>query len=237
MRKTLFALLFLLFLLIIACVYQKTYTLYAIQTTEEQEPVVIIHEESIRTIEKEKVTTVVKETPQKEKNTAEKTAVHKKPEEKVQTMHKSTEKQHVVVTPTTTTKDDKKETSFIEKMKTTITETFASKKEVPHTEKIVLVEKVVSHTPEVSKKEMQKVENDAVDYLLTVLKEHKDALGERDEAESRLHALIEKVLEDRKKAIASMEEVAATSATAQATRIEKRDKTSQTIIQNNTKGE
>ena len=237
MRKTLFALLFLLFLLIIACVYQKTYTLYAIQTTEEPEPVVIIHEESIRTIEKEEVATVVKETPQKEINAAKKTTAHKKPEEKVETTQKSTEKQHVVVTPATTTKDDKQETSFIEKIKTTVTETFGSKKEAPHTEKIVLVEKVVSHTPEVSKKEIQKVENDAVDYLLTVLKEHKDALSERDEAESRLHALIEKVLEDRKKAITSMEEVATSSATAQVTRIEKRDQTSQTIIQNNTKGE
>ena len=237
MRKTLVALLFLLFLLIIACVYQKTYTLYAIQTTEEQEPVVIIHEESIRTIEKEEVATVVKETPQKEINAAKKTTAHKKPEEKVETTQKGTEKLHAVVTPSSTVKDDKQETSFIEKIKTTITETFSSKKEAPHTEKVVLVEKVVSHTPEVSKKEIQKVENDAVDYLLTVLKEHKDALSERDEAESRLHALIEKVLEDRKKAIASMEEVAASSATAQATRIEKRDQASQTIIQNNTKGE
>ncbi len=184
MRKTLFALLFLLFLLIIACVYQKTYTLYAIQTTKEQAPVVIIHEEIIKTIKNEEIATVVRKTPQK------KTVVHKNYEEKVQTTQKSTEKQHIVI----------------------------------------------SHTPEISKKEIQNVENDAVDYLLTVLKEHKDVLSERDKAESRLHALIEKVLEDRKKAILSMEEIATSSATTQARRIEKRDQTSQIIIQNHTKG-
>jgi len=237
MKKILFALLFLLFLLIITCVYQKTYTLYAMQTTEEQTPVVIIHEEKLSTIEKEKVATSIKEILQKERNTVEKTAVPKKPAEKLQTTQKSTKKAHVVVTLPSTAKGKKKETSSIEKIKPTVTKTFTSKKEMPHTEKVVLVEKVVSHTPEISKQEIKKVENDAIDYLLTVLKEHKNALTQRDEAESRLHALIEKVLKDRKKAISAMKEVATSSATAQATRIEKRDQAQQTIIQNHTKGE
>lgn len=217
MRKTLFALLFLLFLLIIACVYQKTYTLYSMQTTQE-EPVVVIHETHASIVKKEEIQTIAKDTPKREKE-----ALH----------------QAIVETEVAVTKppENKEETSFVEKIKAKVVETFTPSPEVIKEEKVIAVEKVVSHTPEVSKEEMKKVETEAVDYLLTVLKEHKDALGERDAAESRLHALIEQVLEDRKKAISSMEEVATSSANAQAKRIEKRDQTSQTIIQNNTKGE
>jgi len=221
MRKTLFALLFLLFLLIIACVYQKTYTLYSIQTTQEQEPAVVIHEERENTIEKKDIHTVVNNTTEKKEKVIPQTVSNT----------------DIATATPSVTKEKQKETSLLEKIKSTVTQTFTPANDVVKKEKVVLVEKVISHTPEVSKEEMQQVENDAVDYLLTVLKEHKDALGERDAAESRLHAMIEKVLEDRKKAISNMEEVVSSSANAQATRIEKRNQTSQTIIENNTKGE
>jgi len=217
MKKTLFALLFLLFLLIIACVYQKTYTLYSMQTTQE-ELVVIVDETHASTIEKEEIQTVVKETP-----------THKK-----KALHQAIVETEIAVTKAP---ENKEKTSFVEKIKAKVVETFTPSQELVKEEKVIAVKKIVSHTPEVSKEEMKKVETEAVDYLLTVLQEHKAALSERDAAESRLHALIEQVLEDRKKAISSMEEVATSSANAQVKRIEKRDQTSQTIIQNNTKGE
>jgi len=221
MKRTLFALLFLLFLLIIACVYQKTYTLYSIQTTQEQEPAVVIHEERENTIEKKDMHTVVSDTTKK----------------KEQVIPQTISKTDIATVAPTSTEEKPKESSLLEQIKSTVTQTFTPAQDVAKKETVVVVEKVISHTPEISKKEMQQVEDDAVDYLLTVLKEHKDALGERDAAESRLHAMIEKVLEDRKKAIANMEDVAALSKKAQATRIEKRDQTSQKIIENNTKGE
>lgn len=246
MKKTLFALLFLLFLLIIACVYQKTYTLYSMQTTQEEAPVVVIDEHQANSIEEKDINTVAKETSKKQTvkkedihavvNPMSKTATEPKKDE-VKTSHKEIVDTKTITSPATSTKEVQKETSLYKKVKAKVTEPFTPSTDVKKEEKVVTVKKIVSHTPEASKEELKKVETEAVDYLLTVLKEHDDALGERDATESRLHALIQKVLEERKQAIDAMEEVATSSAKAQATRIEKRDQTSQTIIQNNTKGE
>lgn len=192
--------------------------------TEEQKSVPKKHEENISTIEKETVTDTLNKKPQKETIPTKRTNVDKKSKEVTKTVKKIVEK---------------KETSIIEKIKTTVKKTFAPKKEVIHIQKSIEatpIQKVVANTPKVPKEDIKKIERDAVTYLITALKEHEDALGERDDAQSRLYALIKKVLKDREKAISNMEEVISLSAKMQASRIEKRNKTSHTNIKNNTEG-
>ncbi len=228
MRKIVFALLILLFLLIINCVYQKTYTLYAIQTTQQQTPVSIIDKHTTHMIKKKRVSVTVKE-PKKEPLKAKQK--HPKTASKPTPQHTQN-----IQTPTTTQKVIPK-SLVIKKPKAMTTKHLVEKKIHKDKTKTVLTQNVISHTPTIPKKEILKEEGKAIDYLLAVLKEHKDALYRRDEAISQLHLLIQRVLEERKQAIATMQTVSKASIEAQHKRIERRDHALHTDIENHTKGE
>lgn len=220
MKKLLFALFFLLFLLILTCVYQKTYTLYANQTEQEENHVVVLPKKQVQN-DKKKVTHIQTKTIVKKEVHISKTLDATVPETKVSQETKEPTNQ---------------EPSIIQTIKTTVTQAFSTKSDTK-TVKSVRVKKVLSHTPEVPKKEMKKLETEAVDYLLTVLKEQDGALSKRDAAESRLHALIKRALEERKHAIETMQNVVTTSENAQTSRLEHRDTISQQITEKYQKGE
>ena len=75
----------------------------------------------------------------------------------------------------------------------------------------------------------QKEEKEVIEYLLTVMNESGDAFTNRDQAEANLHALIKKVLEDRRIAIENMLKVSLEIEQDQLKRLTERD----TLSQNN----
>lgn len=204
MKKSIFALLFLLVLLIVTCVYQKTYALYAHTTTEEE------------TLKIETPAEII--SPKEEHTLAKKRTI--------------TEKENVVVT--TTEQIVSKEPTLLEKIKTTVDSVVSSEKEIPSTDTKV-ASKIASHQAVTSTEKSLKrptldtkeEEKEAVDYLLSVLKERDIALANRDEAESRLHALIKQALENRRVAIDNMDKVSTQIDASQQERLKERDTKSQ----------
>ena len=216
MRKLLlFILTALLILLIVTCVYRKTPALYAMNGEKEEYKSPVVQSKNRGTADKkDNVADIGKKSVPKKQESVQLTTSPKKSGE--------------------TTQHAKE---LLRVKKDAVTKPVVPEKQAVPEKRVSPAKKIISHTPEVSKKEMQKVENDAVGYLLTVHKEENDALRDRDEAESRLHALIKKVLEERKKAIVSMEEVVSSSADAHEKRMKKRDQSLKPSKQNHTKGE
>jgi len=195
MKQSILALLFLLLLLIGTCVYQKTYTLYALTITENNSNAQRI--ESTKIISTKKENTITK-APQAKKCI---TSVEKKKPSEEQT--------------------------FLEKIKTTVTSVITSEqKDVTTEHAVIAVEPVQSKQPTLNTK---KEEKEVVNYLLSVLDEQNESLAKRDEAENKLHALIKRVLEDRRLAIEEMEKASLNIGI----RHQKRLKERETISQNN----
>jgi len=206
MKKYILALFFLLLLLIGTCVYQKTYTLYELATAENNS-----------TIQRTKST---------ERISTKKEVIVAKPEEKttkvtqVKKRVTSVEKQKPSEEPT-----------FLEKVKTTVTSVMTSKKKDVKTEPIVI--DVAPEQPIQPTLNTKKEEKEVVDYLLSVVNEQDAALAKRDEAENELHALIKRVLEDRRLAIENMEKVSLDIDNRHQERLKERE----TMSQNNTEKE
>jgi len=201
MNKSIFTLLFLLLLLIVTCVYQKTYTLYA-QTTEVDTTVNVVKEAEIQSFQKEQPIKIV--------------------DHNVVTAH---EGRRV------------KEPTILEKIKTTVSSVIASNKNDHQTKISPTVEtenKIITQIKTMEKPvvKTEAEEKEVVDYLLTVLDERDLALIHRDEAESRLHALIKKALENRRLAIENMHKTSKQIDKAHQKRLKERDHQAQ----NNTEG-
>ena len=201
MKKSILALLFLLLLLILTCIYQKTYTLYALATAENNSTV--SHIKSIETISTKKEDIVAEQ----EEKTIKVIPVKKRAT--------STEKQKSSEEPT-----------FLEKVKTTVTSVITSKKEDVTTEPTIITGEPKPHIqPTLNTK---KEEKEVVDYLLSVVNEQDASLAQRDEAENKLQALIKRVLEDRRLAIENMEQVSLEIDKQQQERLKERETMSQT---------
>ncbi|PTB83817.1 hypothetical protein C9926_00945 [Sulfurovum lithotrophicum] len=201
MNKSIFTLLFLLLLLIVTCVYQKTYTLYA-QTTEVDTTVNVVKEAEIQSFQKEQPIKIV--------------------DHNVVTAH---EGRRV------------KEPTILEKIKTTVSSVISSNKNEHQTKISPTVEtenKIITQIKTMKKPvvKTEAEEKEVVDYLLTVLDERDLALIHRDEAESRLHALIKKALENRRLAIENMHKTSNQIDKAHQKRLKERDHQAQ----NNTEG-
>ena len=195
MKQSILALLFLLLLLIGTCVYQKTYTLYALTITENNSNAQRI--ESTKIISTKKENTITK-APQAKKCI---TSVEKKKPSEEQT--------------------------FLEKIKTTVTSVITSEqKDVTTEHAIIMAEPIQHEQPTLNTK---KKEKEVINYLLSVLDEQNESLAKRDEAENKLHALIKRVLEDRRLAIEEMEKASLNIGI----RHQKRLKERETISQNN----
>jgi len=208
MKKSLFALLFLLFALIITCVYQKTYALYALNTSEENTTLPL--EQKAEIISPEKEETVV----EKQTSTDTQAQAIPKVEQKPTLLEKIKKTVVSVVSSDVTEPKEKAVTHEIMAEKT--------------------VTKTTSHNIKVNKQpalNTKEEEKEVVDYLLTVLKEQDTALSNRDEAETRLHALIKRALENRRIAIENMDKASAEIEASHQERLKERD----TKSQNNTK--
>jgi len=199
MKKSILTLLFLLLLLIMTCVYQKTYTLYA-QTTEDHTTIVPMKQNALISPKKEAI--VVKHT---EDIPTKKLVEEKQPLQEPSFLDTVTKSITTVITPKKQeTKDRIVTPATIKSEAITIP---------------IIVEKDTSST--------QKEEKEVVDYLLSVLKEQDDALVARDEAEEKLHTLIKHVLQNRQIAIENMEKASLDIDKGQKERLEKRDAISQ----------
>ena len=211
MKKSIFLLLFLFLVLVITCVYQKTYTLYENTHAEDENTKQIVSIAAVTSPKKEQAV------PEQKKVVQATLKVANEPKSEM------------------VTEKPAKELSFLEKIKTTVASAVTSeKKDVPVNEVVeekskplVITTKEHTVTTEVEEKEV-------VDYLLTVLKEQDVALAKRDEAESKLHALITQVLEERHIAIENMEKASLDIDTRHQKRLEERDVKSQNIYTINT---
>ena len=208
MKKHILALLFLLFALIVTCVYQHTYILYAEAHAEDNTST-----QKIVTIKSSKENEVAtKEPAMLEKSALDESAV----EESAKIIDEEKPK-------------EKASTSLIEKItNAVISATSSEKKETVQTsEKITDTEATTDNT--LATVNTQKEEKEVIDYLLTVMNERGEAFTNRDQAEANLHALIKKVLEDRRIAIENMHKVSLEIEQDQLKRITERD----TLSQNN----
>ena len=202
MKKSIFALLFLLILLVVSCVYQKTYTLYALTTTEEE------------TLSTETPAEVIR--PKEE-------PTHAKKQNLVEADTK-------VVT--TAEKTASQEPTLLEKIKTNVAAVISSEKETPSLEVSTKIEshdetKPTTKTVERPTLDTKEEEKEVVDYLLSVLKERDVALANRDVAETKLQALIKQALENRRIAIENMDKASTEIDTSHQERLQQRDTTSQ----------
>ena len=210
MKKSILALLFLLLLLIISCVYQKTYTLYAL-TTEDNTTIV--------PIKKAEMTS-----PKKEQPIAAEMIPAKEPIPILKD------------TPSSEDKEPIKEITFLEKVKTTIVSTISpnektTQQRVPSPEKIKKESVTIAVSPEKYTDATQKEEKEVVDYLHSVLSDQKESLQTRNKAQETLNILIKRVLEERSIAIENMEKVSLDIDKQQQKRLEKRETMSQNITE------
>jgi len=200
MKKHILALLFLLLILIVTCVYQHTYTLYSeahadynTSMQSEQEIITIKSEETKIPVKQQKIV----ETP-------------------TNTVHKES--------PTEETSP-----TLVEKItNAVIAATTSESKEATQTPKKVVHEEVKTDKT-LTTMNTQKEEKEVIDYLLTVMNERDEALTNRDEAEANMHALIKKVLEERRVAIENMHQVSLQIDQEHQKRLTERD----TLSQNN----
>ncbi|WP_309498030.1 hypothetical protein [Sulfurovum sp.] len=198
MKKSILALLILLVVLIVTCVYQKTYTLYS---TSPKELTLIerasTEKSAVKTVAVEKIpsTIPVVSVPTPIKPVEVKPLVETKPA--------------VVHTPVTETEDTVKKEA---KEKPSIESTDKTKPVRKNAEEKALVLPKETSAPKVvtaekssteSTNEIQPATHNAadkeiVDYIMWALNNRDIALKNRDEVEARIHELITKALNDRK---------------------------------------
>jgi len=190
MKKSIFVLLFLLLGLIVTCVYQKTYALYALQNHEQSTPV-------------QNVTT---ETTSKKQVIREKEV--KKPvktPKKIQHVVAETKKKVVPNIPTS------KVVKTVHTEKVVIPKKVLSPAQVTTT-KVVKNKPATPTSKPASVQTTQMEEKEVVDYLLSILNDRDLAIKNRDAVEQNLHLLIKKALEERRIVIQNMEKDAVTRA-------------------------
>ena len=214
MKNTIGILLLFLLLLIGTCIYQKTNTLYALD-----------HSDANTTKKQEKQLHPVQTSNAKEVQEKQDTPI--KP---VQLLTEATIVQEEVA------KVEEKETSILEKIKASVISALTSdeQKDAEVEPKIqATLLKTTENKKQVaqSKLDTKLKEKEVVKYLLKVLEERDTTLTQRDEAESKLQALIKTVLQERKVAIETMEEQAALSEKEHKERLKKRDETAKAIYQ------
>lgn len=214
MKNTIGILLLLLILLIGTCVYQKTYTLYALK-----------HSDANTTKKQEKQLQPVQTNNVKKVQEKQDTPINP-----VQLLTEASIAQEEVG------KVEEKETSILEKIKASVISALTSDehKDTDVEPKIqATVLKTTENAKQVnqSKPDTQLKEKEVVEYLLKVLEERDTTLTQRAEAESKLQALIKTVLEERQVAIETMEEQVALSEKEHKKRLKHRDETAKTIYQ------
>jgi len=214
MKKIIGILLLLLLLLIGTCVYQKTYTLYALSHSDENTS-----------------------TKQEKQLQSEQTSNVKKVQEKQDTLIKPVQLlTEASIVQEEVAKVEEKETSILEKIKASVISAVTSDEhkdaEVdPKIQATVLKTTENAKQAAQSKLDTQFKEKEVVKYLLKVLEERDTTLTQRDEAESKLQALIKTVLQEREVAIETMEEQAALSEKEHKERLKHRDETAKAIYQ------
>lgn len=208
MKKSIFVLLVLLAVLIVTCVYEKTYEIYS---TSPKELTLIERKSSTQsdsaaanvpvTVEKkvEKTSAPVSAVPIVTKPVAVKPAPVVKSEPKVKTtteMKVVPAEKPAIKTEKIVSKEVKKETTPSQKLPAVLTEEAnVSKPAAIQKNTAVSTNK---QTPEVEKSG----EEEIVDYLMWALKNRDIAMKNRDEVEARIHELITKAINDRKIALA-----------------------------------
>lgn len=218
MRKSILVLLFLLTVLIIVCVYQKTYTIYSSSSNEltliERKPVTQ-EKKSDNTVAAEKEKTSVLPVflaPTLAKPVETKKTDEIKPVSEIIPAAKADEDieiktEEVEQAPVT---EPEAKTDTTEKIKATpvtdnsvpaekVSATQSKEPSVPEPEEI---EKQKTEDTEKSKPVMQNAaEKEIVDYVMWALNNRDIALKNRDEVEARIQELIRKALDDRELAL------------------------------------
>jgi len=208
MKKSIFLLLFLFLVLVITCVYQKTYILYEKSHNKRHTTVQTANIETLASlkkehpIEKHRGTTPIPALSDKvQKNKTQMALLKEEPSEK---------------------------SSFLEKLKNTVSNVMTSaKKETPTKVTNPIEHGVGANNAKKNALTTQIEEKEVVDYLIQLLKEQHLALANRDEEENKLHALIKKVLQERHIAIENMEKASLDIETRHQTRLDERDAKSQ----------
>lgn len=231
MKKTIYLLLILLLVLIVTCVYQKTYTLYE---------KVYVHDTNA-SITTQKMPAKQEVTPPKEKEILKNDT---KSEHRSTTIQIETKKedrpqksQNLVNTSmeSNVSKNSAlKEPTFLEKVEEKVISVVSLEDKVVHKKSEGLSKPKgfpVRAIPKNNKISLDTeiAEKEVVDYLLTVLKEQEIALSNRDEAESKLEALIKKVLEERSISIKSRQKASLDIDKKHEERLQKREQTAQDI--------
>ena len=216
-------LLLLLLLLIGTCVYQKTYTIYELTHTDDENrtqtlaPKALLNS-NLASLEKHK------------------TASHSSVKQPAST-------KQIPVQDKTANASSSKETTIFEKIKATVRSTVTSddKKDKTTSPKSQTTHPSIQGNNAPSAKatatpiDTELKEKEVVEYLLGVLKERETTLESRDDAENKLQILIKKVLEDRQHAIESMQKHAQDVQNEHDERLKMRDETAEAIYKKYTK--
>ncbi len=214
MKKSVLALLILLAVLIVTCIYQKTYTIYSTspkKLTLVERKTTAQSESTVKTdaIEKKEEKTSI--LPVVSVNTPTKhTEVNPEPETKPAV---KTDKTVEIQSTATETKSMKELMSFYQEMKNKNdkeTATLSAKKSVPEEAvPTVITKDMTTPKPVVTKENTHEVEpvtqntgeKEIVDYIMWALKNRDIALKNRDEVEARIQELLTQVFNDRKVAL------------------------------------
>jgi len=213
MKKSIFALLFLLLILVGTCVYQKTYALYALEHNEERHTLQVTEVKKPKHLKKEK----------KQGQTTKHSAL-------TNSIVKNEKSNKLLID-----KKSPEAPSFLEKLKTTVTKAITG--EDKKTIVVTPIKKKEQPSIVMAKKETLNTkikEEEVVDYLLSVLKEQENALSKRDASEEVLHSLIKRVLEERHLAIKNMEKASLDINTKHQEKLNQRDIASQNIDKTHT---
>ena len=179
MKKSILALLILLAVLIVTCVYQKTYTIYASSPKE------------IKLVERKTAVEI---------QSIEKTVAVEKKEQKTSTLpvvSVPTPTKHVEEKPVPKTKPVIEHKPVVTTEKA-VTKEAKEKIEPSTTNSTPVASSPVIITNEVTTPKPAAAEQEIVDYLMWALKNRDLALKNRDEVEARIQELINKALKDRK---------------------------------------
>jgi len=231
MKKSIFALLFLLLALIITCVYQKTYTLYALNTSEGNTTLLI--EQKVKKTSPKKEKAVVRKQTSSDTHkvlisTIEKRveSISPKKEEPVAKTQTKTDAQKVKIP--TSEEEPSKAPTILEKIKQTVISVVSSNEKKPEVKAVS--QEATSEIITLKQKSIP-VEKEVVDFLLTILKERDAALANRDKAETKLLALIKQALKNRRIAIENMEHASTEIEVSHQKRLKERDSKPQNNIE------
>jgi len=185
MKKSVFVLLLLLTVLIVTCVYDKTYTIYSNSSAKE---LILVEQKNVS--KQENTTQTVGEWRKDLKSTA--LPVTTVPVKKKDAEAKTEVVKKSVVKPTQLIENTHKVES-----KSSIKSNSTSAQKAP-----IAVKKEVHESKDMKSntvaKTQEKSEKELVDYLMWALKNRDIALKNRDEIEARIQDLITQALNDRK---------------------------------------